>query len=263
MIRRRTPARASEARDLGDVDRFRFYDHFKSCMATPPDVLRVDEKNLREHYVQNCCGIIITSNHKTDGIFLPADDRRHFVAWSDLSRDDFDDGYWPALWHWYEHGGYADVAACLAELDISEFDPTAPPPKTPTFWDIVDANRAPEGAELADVLDDMERPDAITLEHIMFRTVGREIDAWLRDRKNRIPSHEHANDQSHLDVWRYRGRGRRQNAIPSAAWEVRVCSELAAANERFPPVAWFTRCRDIPKCLQLGTVAFATKTPAK
>ena len=40
--------RISEARDLGDVDRFQFYDHLKSYIAAPPDVLRVDEKNLRE-----------------------------------------------------------------------------------------------------------------------------------------------------------------------------------------------------------------------
>ena len=32
-------------------------------------------------------------------------------------------------------------------------DPKAPPPKTPAFWDIVDASRAPEDAELADVID--------------------------------------------------------------------------------------------------------------
>ncbi len=41
--------RVSEARDLGDVDRFAFYDHMKAYTAAPPDVLRVDEKNLREH----------------------------------------------------------------------------------------------------------------------------------------------------------------------------------------------------------------------
>ena len=43
------------------------------------------------------------------------------------------------------------------------FDPKAPPPKTPAFWDIVDANRAPEDAELADVLDKLGNPDATTL----------------------------------------------------------------------------------------------------
>ena len=43
----------SEARDLGEIDRFAFYDHMKDYTAAPPDVLRVDEKHLREHYIFN------------------------------------------------------------------------------------------------------------------------------------------------------------------------------------------------------------------
>ena len=66
--------RVNEARDLGDVNRFSFYDHMKAYTAAPPDVLRVDEKHLREYSVFNVCGVIITTNHKADGIFLPADD---------------------------------------------------------------------------------------------------------------------------------------------------------------------------------------------
>jgi hypothetical protein len=80
--------RVSEARDLGDVNRFAFYDHMKSYTAAPPDVLRVDEKHIREHYIPNITGIIITTN-KTDGIYLPSDDRRHFVAWSKRSKTTF------------------------------------------------------------------------------------------------------------------------------------------------------------------------------
>jgi hypothetical protein len=56
-------------------------------------------------------------------------------------------------------GGYGHVAAYLAELNISAFDPKAAPPKTSAFWDIVDANHASEHAELADVLDEMRNPD--------------------------------------------------------------------------------------------------------
>jgi hypothetical protein len=44
-----TILRVSEARDLGDIDRFQFYDHTKSYIAAPPDVLRVDEKNQSEY----------------------------------------------------------------------------------------------------------------------------------------------------------------------------------------------------------------------
>ena len=152
--------RLNEARDLGDAanaNRFTFYDHMKAYTAAPPDVLRVDEKNLREHAIFNCCGVIITTNHKTDGLYLPPDDRRHFVAWSDLTKEDFTPAYWNGVWGWYAAGGDRHVAAYLAELDISGFDPKAPPPKTPAFWAVVDANRAPEDAELADLLELVEK----------------------------------------------------------------------------------------------------------
>jgi hypothetical protein len=125
--------RVSEARDLGDVDRFAFYDHTKSLIAAPPDVIRVDEKNVREYPVPNVCGVVITTNHKSDGLYLPADDRRHYVAWSDLDREQFLPDYWNDLWQWYDSGGIGHVAAYLAGLNLDDFDPKAPPPKTEAF----------------------------------------------------------------------------------------------------------------------------------
>jgi hypothetical protein len=176
--------RVSESRDLGDVDRFSFYDHLKTLEAAPPDVLRCDEKNLREHSVMNVCGVCITSNHKSDGIHLPADDRRHFVAWTNLTKEDFTEDYWRELWSWYHAGGFADVAAYLAGLDLAGFDPKAPPPKTCAFWEIVHASQAPEDAELADALDLLGNPHALTVERIIAVAEG-DIRAWLLDRKNR------------------------------------------------------------------------------
>jgi hypothetical protein len=176
--------RVNEARDLGDINRYQFYDHLKAYTAAPPDVLRVDEKFLREHSILNCCGVIITTNHKADGIYLPADDRRHFVAWSELNKEEFAENYWTSLYAWFASGGDHHVAAYLAELDISEFDPKAPPPKTAAFWDIVDASRAPEDAELADVLDRMGNPDATTLVRIRNEASG-DVQIWISDRKNR------------------------------------------------------------------------------
>jgi hypothetical protein len=177
--------RVNEARDLGEVDRFKFYDHTKIYTAAPPDVLRVDEKHLREHYVFNVIGFIITTNYKTDGIYLPADDRRHYVAWSNATKDDFTPEYWNGLWRWYQHeGGFGHVAAYLSELDLTDFDPKAPPPKTPAFFDIVAANSSPEDAELADVLDALGNPEAVTLLQLIGKAQGGMTD-WLMDRRNR------------------------------------------------------------------------------
>lgn len=175
--------RVSEARDLGDVDRFAFYDHMKTYTAAPPDVLRVDEKNLREYVVPNVQGVIITTNHKADGIYLPADDRRHYVAWSERNRDDFSLSYWTDLWDWFGAGGNGHVAAYLSELDLSGFNPKAPPPKTAAFWSIVDASRSPEDAELADALEKMMNPKATTLLRIA-ESACEGFAMYLLDRRN-------------------------------------------------------------------------------
>jgi hypothetical protein len=182
--------RVSEARDLGsDKDRFGFYEHTKVFMAAPPDVLRVDEKNLREYSVFNCCGVIITTNRK-DSMYLPADDRRHYVCWSDLSKDDFTAEYWKSLWDWYEEGGgYGHVAAYLRTLDLTDFDPKAPPPKTAVFWQIVETNRSPEESELTGVLDRLNRPDAVTIAQIEKEAWNagtmHDFYEWFSNRKNR------------------------------------------------------------------------------
>ncbi len=128
---------------------------------------------------------ILTTNHKLDGIFLPEDDRRHYVAWSDAARADFSTDYWNTLWRWYVAGGFGHVAAYLAAFDLSGFDPKAPPPKTLAFWEIVEAGRAPEDAELEDILDGLGNPDATTILRIAEAAPDAELAAWIRDRKNR------------------------------------------------------------------------------
>jgi hypothetical protein len=179
--------RVSEARDLGDIDRFAFYDHTKSIIAAPPDVIRVDEKHMREYPVPNVCGVVITTNHKSDGLYLPADDRRHFVAWSDLEKGDFEAGYWNHLWQWYGDGGIGHVATYLASLDLAGFDPKAPPSKTEAFWHIVNTARAPEESELADILDCLRWPAAVTLGELITKARDNHYDIadWLQDRRNR------------------------------------------------------------------------------
>ena len=178
--------RVNEARDLGESDRFKFYDHMKTLIASPPDTLRVDEKFMREYQILNCCGVIITTNHKTDGIYLPAEDRRHYVAWSDRMKEDerFAGNYWPGLYAYYQNGGAEAVTAYLMQRDVSRFDPKAPPPKTPAFWAIVDANRPLEEGELSDVFDEMNWPKGFTMKALQDQAMGGLFE-WLMDRKSR------------------------------------------------------------------------------
>jgi hypothetical protein len=206
--------RISEARDMGDVNRYGFHEHMKVLTAAPPDVLRVNEKNIREYAVVNVCGVIYTTNHRTDGLYLPADDRRHYVMWSERKPEHFASDYWNKLWSWYAAGGLGHVAAYLAAHDLSTFDAKAPPLKTPAFWDIVAANRAPENAELADALDALNNPAALTLDQLRKAGVGESL-AFLNDRKfaRQIPHRLHEvgyeqqrNDTAKDGLWKIDGR---------------------------------------------------------
>lgn len=176
--------RINEGRDLGEIDRFKFYDHTKIYTAAPPDVLRVNEKHLKEYYVLNCLGLIITTNHLTDGLFLPPDDRRHFIAWSNYHKEDFPADYWNELWGFYNNGGCEHVAAYLSELDLSGFDPKAPPPKTPAFWQIVDVNVAPEDGELSDVIEKLNDPETLVLADLI-EAANAAMAEWILDRRHR------------------------------------------------------------------------------
>jgi Family of unknown function (DUF5906) len=238
--------RISEARDLGDFDRFKFYDHMKVYIAAPPDVLRVNKKHVRQYSIFNYCSVIITTNYKTDGIYLPADDRRHYVTWSELHKEDFDDEYWNELWGWYDAGGDRAVAAYLAGLDLTGFDPKAAPPKTPAFWSIVDANSNPENAELADAIDDLgkrdpithevtERPKVVTLEMIASRA-GPKLSGYLEDSRNARQIPRRLEDCGYVAVrnpgpndgkWKLQGSRR----VIYAKRELSIREQLVAVNE--------------------------------
>ena len=174
-----------EVKDLGEMSRYDFYDRTKTYCAAPPDVLEINEKNKGEYYVFNVCGVVMTTNYKTDGIYLPRDDRRHYVAWSKVTEADLPPGTMQALWDWYEAGGYGHVVCYLNTLDISDFDAKATPPKTDAFYDIADANAAPESNELSELLRVLGDPAAVTLEQLQHGTVDYEFRKWLEDRTNR------------------------------------------------------------------------------
>ena len=147
----------------------------------------IDEKNLKKYAVPNVCNMVVTTNYKTNGIYLPGDDRRHFVAWSDLTKETFPAGYWPDLWGWYEAGGTGHVAAYLMSLDLSDFNPKAPPPLTEAFHAIVDANQSPESNELSDILTRvLGSPAAVTLGQIRD-AAEYEFQTWMKDRRNQRP----------------------------------------------------------------------------
>jgi hypothetical protein len=225
--------RVSEARDLGDTDRYAFYERIKTLTAAPPDTLRVDEKNLREYSIPNLTGVIMTTN-QVDGVFLPAEDRRHYVAWSDLTKEDFPFGYWNDLYAWLAGEGAANVATYLSRVDLSGFDPKSPPRRTEAWQRIVDSGRAPEDADLADIIEILGEPNALTLAQLSDIATS-DFRRWLDDRRNRrvIPHRLQTagyvpvrNDVAKDGMWKIRGR----RQVVYARHQLSLADRLAAAR---------------------------------
>jgi Family of unknown function (DUF5906) len=181
--------RLSEVRDVSDhgtINRYQLSDHVKEMLAAPPNTLRVNEKYINEYYVLNRVGMIVTTNYR-DALILPPDDRRHYVPFSERRGEEFPKEFWNAFWSWYETGGFAHVAALLYQYDLSGFDPKAEPPKTDAFRYMVSAGRGAAYGELADAIDVLGNPSALTLDELSVVAPGLE---WLRDlAKRKVTSH--------------------------------------------------------------------------
>ena len=115
----------------------------------------------------NCIAVILTTNRLTDGIFLPSDDRRHDVMWSELTKDDFTESYWNSIWNWYDAGGDSHVAAYLATLDISASTRKHRRPRRRHSGPSSTPTARPRRASLQDLLDKLGNPDAVTVHQII------------------------------------------------------------------------------------------------
>ena len=230
--------RISEAKDLGEINRFAFYERMKTYTVTPPDVLPVEKKHINTFNVLNCVGVVITTNYKAGGIYLPEDDRRHYVAWSEMKRESFDLRYWNTLWDWYNNGGFGHVAAYLARLDISDFNPKAPPVKTAAFWDMVGASQAPDGYEISDAIDLLGNPDALTIDDIVSKicTDDPGLCEELVDRKN---SHRNIHRLHEAGYTRVSNLGAKDKS-----WKIGKKRRVVFAKESLTPAERLTAVQD-------------------
>lgn len=195
-ILRKVITQISEVHDLGN-ERFAWYEKTKDWCAAPPDTLKVADKNVKAHEIANVVAPIYTTNHKTDGLYIPENDRRHFVAWSQRTRSDFESGgqmenyfgevdfglsYWKSYWDRVRDRKHdLHIAAYLRTRNVSAFDPGRTPRHTEAWHEIVAANKQPGDDDLADVLDSMaddfgQRPAALTTAMIIQAARRRGFD---------------------------------------------------------------------------------------
>lgn len=168
--------RIDEVHDLGGESKYAFHDRTKPVIAAPPTMHHINEKFVPHYAAKNVCGVILTSNHR-DALYLSPDDRRHYVCVSDKRKEDFSPDYFNTIYSWLDNGGNEAVAHYLANLDLSDFNAKAPPPRTEGWHMLVGAGQAPEAGDLADVIETLGKPAALTLQMVRARTPG---DSHLR-----------------------------------------------------------------------------------
>ena len=173
----------NEAHDTGEVNQYQMYEHMKELITAPPDTIRCNPKYGSVIYVVNVLGVIYTTNHRTNSLYLPVTDRRHLVLWSEREKENYPNYYWNDLYGWYATGGREAIAYYLLHYDLSQFDPNAPPFKTEAFYDMVNATRTPEDAEMMDAIEALNHPKVVTVRKLIGAASVAFAD-WLTDRRN-------------------------------------------------------------------------------
>jgi hypothetical protein len=159
--------RLNEGRDIGSA-KYKLYEEIKLITAAPPEMLEVNEKHLKQYYIPNVLALIITTNYKTGGMYLPANDTRHYVAWSPLSQTPEQTKRCRDLHRWYEAGAHAfeHIAAYLMGVNLSVFPAKEPPPLTPAFHEMAASGGTAELFELADLIERAGNQSVITVSQI-------------------------------------------------------------------------------------------------
>jgi hypothetical protein len=100
----------------------------KPMLATPPETVQVNIKNVKQYDIPNNQNYVMFTNYE-DAIPIEGTDRRYWVhrCCLDAPREP---EYYARLYNWLENGGVERVAGWLMQRDLSAFNPLAPPPNT-------------------------------------------------------------------------------------------------------------------------------------
>lgn len=155
----------NEMKDTGQGSAFQLYNRLKTIIAAPPATHKINPKGLPPYIIPNLNATVMTTNYQVGGMYLPADDGRHLVLWSTVTRAKIDDSHFDRLWGWLNNGGMENCAAYLMALDVSDFNPSTPPEKTMAFWDMVESGQSSETSDLSDIIAKVSG-DTFTIEQL-------------------------------------------------------------------------------------------------
>lgn len=182
----KTIIRISETASQKDISKWAFYNSVKVVISGAPDYVVINPKYGQKFGTNMHCGVILTSNHLLEGVFIPHGCRRYDViqaaSFADMKLESKADRkvYFDNLWAWFHAGGAEHVAAYLHNRDISKFSPATGQRETAAFRMAVAGSMAPDHW-LIDILDDLGWPDGVRYDALMAkaRAVG-ETEADVR-----------------------------------------------------------------------------------
>ncbi len=122
----------------------------KPMAAAPPEQLNVNIKKVSRIKVRNILNAAMTTNSVMP-LRLNGTSRRFYAMWSDFNPRDARDNmkpewvkYWEEHWEWMKNGGWEFCADHLINhVDLSEFNPGAPPQMTEFLRDIKEQSKSP------------------------------------------------------------------------------------------------------------------------
>lgn len=172
-----TLIRINEAANLHEMTKWAFNERTKVLISGSPDICQINPKYGQKFTVRMHCGVVITTNHLAEGIYIPKDDRRYDViecatlAEMGLGGDAERREYFTDLWNWFiSDGGASHVAAYLVEKDISSFSANNGQRKTDAHATIVAGGMSGD-QWLDDIMDELDYPNAVRSDWIIKRAI--------------------------------------------------------------------------------------------
>jgi len=181
--------RISEVHNLGEnMTRRKLYEHLKPILAAPPATLQIDTKGVEVRSILNVVGVVMTTNYRHEGFYLPEEDRRHYMAWTDVTerqvRQDKGPDYYARLHQWMDGDGAGHVVAFLRSIDLKGWDAKAPPPKTRWWHSVVGVSTQDVNDEaLEDAIAAMGSPSVFSKDQLMAAAEPG-LQTWIDDPKN-------------------------------------------------------------------------------
>jgi hypothetical protein len=159
------------------MSKWAFNEATKTLISGRPDTVVINPKYGSKYSMRMFCGVIITTNHLTQGIYIPQDDRRYDVIECATKREigmdkqQFSD-YFNELWAWFNNeDGRENIVAYLENRDISNFNASTGQRQT-SAHKVVVQQALNYDHWLHDIIDELGDPVAIRGDWIIEKAVA-------------------------------------------------------------------------------------------